>query len=1175
MRGVRGVARGVIVGLAAAVISTTSAVLIPRVAQAAFTTDIVGPAGSTAFGETVTVLANGNLVVIDSKASAGGYTNAGQISLYNGLTHALINTVTGSYVGDQVGSGQLIELPNSNFVVASPLWSSDRGAVTWINGTTGLSGIVSAANSAVGSQPQDEVGSSALVALANGNYVIGSSHWANSSTTSVGAATWAPSTGLRGPITPMNSLIGAVADDGVGYKIQPLSNGHYVVVSASKNGSAASAGAVTWANGTTGRTGVVSFSNSLVGTHALDYVGRDGITEVAGGNYVVASTTWDYTSGMTTILDAGAVTWAKADGTTTGDVTAANSLHGDSDQDRVGSPGVTALTSGNYVVASSGWDYLGADSTGAITWRTGSGASASQGSSITNTNSMIGNKQYDRVGSGGVRALANGNYVALSPGWGNGSASGAGAVTWGHGTGGTTGIVSQSNSLIGTQDSDGVGTNFIELTNGNYVVSSGGWANGSATSAGAVTWGSGTTGVKGIVSAANSMVGNAGDGVGSGLVALLAGSYVVASPAWDNGTNVDVGAVTWVEGSAASLSSVSASNSLVGSTAGDRVGDVTALPDGDYVVTASSWTNAAGLHVGAATQVSGSGPTAGVVSPANSVVGSSVGDFVGGGGVRAFPDSGYAILSPSWQNAAGVRVGAVTYAAPHGVHGTVSPANSVIGAKADDVKTVADAYIADGSVAVPRPLSNIVTLLGTALTAPAFSGTPPDVSAVTAPGVPSTPVAYSLPAATSAGPAPAVQCSPASGSPFPVDTTTVSCTAVNAGNLTASTSFHVTVTPGADYVPLTPARIADTREGFTTVDGLVAGTGPLTAGATLELPVAGRGGVTPDAIAVTLNVTVTGPAASGFVTVWPCGSPQPTASNLNYDVGTTIPNSVITKIGAGGKVCVFTSQQLQLVVDVNGSFPPQSTVVALNPARLLDTRASGSTVDGLQQATGSVTAGSTTTLQVAGRAGVPGDARAVVLNVTVTEPAAAGYATVYPCGTTPPTASNLNYAPGQTIPNLVVAKLGVGGNVCIYTQSATHLIADLGGYFPVNATYTALDPARVLDTREGFATVDGASAGAGLRPAGTVTMLHVHGRGGVPENATTVVLNVTVTGAEAAGYVTVYPCGIDPPLASNLNFVAAQNIPNAVLTQIGSNGDVCLFNSQPTHLVADVNGYIP
>ena len=79
-------------------------------------------------------------------------------------------------------------------------------------------------------------------------------------------------------------------------------------------------------------------------------------------------------------------------------------------------------------------------------------------------------------------------------------------------------------------------------------------------------------------------------------------------------------------------------------------------------------------------------------------------------------------------------------------------------------------------------------------------------------------------------------------------------------------------------------------------------------------------GVAVDASAVVLNVTVTEPVGAGFVTVFPCGSPRPLASNVNFVAGATVANSVVSGVGAGGRVCLFTSAQTQLVVDVNGFF---------------------------------------------------------------------------------------------------------------------------------------------------------------------------------------------------------------------------------------------------------------
>ena len=118
-------------------------------------------------------------------------------------------------------------------------------------------------------------------------------------------------------------------------------------------------------------------------------------------------------------------------------------------------------------------------------------------------------------------------------------------------------------------------------------------------------------------------------------------------------------------------------------------------------------------------------------------------------------------------------------------------------------------------------------------------------------------------------------------------------------------------------------------------------------------------------------------------------------------------------------------------------------------------------------------------------------------------------------------------------------------------------------------------PARILDTRPGYATADGQFAGLGLRPGGSVLELQVTNRAGVPAGASSVALNVTVTGPESSGYVTVYPCGQPPPLASSLNFVAGQTVPNTVVSKLSADGKACLYASAATHLVADAGGYFP
>ena len=133
---------------------------------------------------------------------------------------------------------------------------------------------------------------------------------------------------------------------------------------------------------------------------------------------------------------------------------------------------------------------------------------------------------------------------------------------------------------------------------------------------------------------------------------------------------------------------------------------------------------------------------------------------------------------------------------------------------------------------------------------------------------------------------------------------------------------------------------------------------------------------------------------------------------------------------------------------VSPGVAPGSSVVSLSPARLLDSRVGGSTVDGQFAGGGVRGAGSVTEVVVAGRGGVPGDASAVVVNVTVVEAAGGGFATVFPCGGAVPNASNLNYVAGQTVANAVVAKVGVGGKVCVFTFAAANVLVDVNGYIP-------------------------------------------------------------------------------------------------------------------------------
>ncbi|WP_157619876.1 choice-of-anchor L domain-containing protein [Saccharothrix sp. NRRL B-16348] len=244
------------------------------------------------------------------------------------------------------------------------------------------------------------------------------------------------------------------------------------------------------------------------------------------------------------------------------------------------------------------------------------------------------------------------------------------------------------------------------------------------------------------------------------------------------------------------------------------------------------------------------------------------------------------------------------------------------------------------------------------------------------------------------------------------------------------------------------------------------------------------------------------------------------------------------------------------------------STIAVAPVRILDTR----TGLGRGGAAAPVGGGQGITIVVAGTAGVPANATAVVLNVTATEATAGTFVTAWPAGEARPLASNLNVVAGQTTPNLVTVGLGAGGAVSLYNNAgATHLIADVQAYVvPQGATPTGmlvdLAPARLLDTRTGGGAVGGGQAVA----------LDVTEVGGVPETGVSaVVLNVTATEPTAASYVTAYPAGGTRPLASNLNTVPGDTVPNRVIVPVGEGGAVRLYNNAGSvHLVVDVGGYL-
>ncbi len=366
--------------------------------------------------------------------------------------------------------------------------------------------------------------------------------------------------------------------------------------------------------------------------------------------------------------------------------------------------------------------------------------------------------------------------------------------------------------------------------------------------------------------------------------------------------------------------------------------------------------------------------------------------------------------------------------------------------------------------------------------------------------------------------------------------------------------------PAPSLRSIVPERVLDTREGVGR-----AGTSKVEADEVVELRFGDLVG--PLTTAVVLNVTAVAPESPGHVTAWPCGGDRPVVSNLNFVAGETVPNLVVAKLGPGGTVCLSGTSRHHLVADLNGTFETDGGLLAqpISPERILDTRKA----IGVPTTT-KLAAGTTLELQVTGGT-VPDGAGAATVNVTVAGPDAAGHVTVYPCDQPRPTASNLNFVAGQTVPNLVTAKLSADGTLCFHSVATTHLVADVGAWYGVDRStgLIDLDPERFLDTRKAIGR-----AGTSKVPAGTFISVPIAGRGDVPVGAEAVVVNLTVTAPEGDGFVTAWPCDQSMSTVSNLNYVAGETNPNLATVKLAANGTLCLYTLATAHLVADVSGYL-
>ncbi|MGE5210042.1 MAG: hypothetical protein ACM3MM_02195 [Acidobacteriota bacterium] len=404
------------------------------------------------------------------------------------------------------------------------------------------------------------------------------------------------------------------------------------------------------------------------------------------------------------------------------------------------------------------------------------------------------------------------------------------------------------------------------------------------------------------------------------------------------------------------------------------------------------------------------------------------------------------------------------------------------------------------------------------------------------------------------------------------------------------------VTAGS-FHPTAPTRILDTRRGLGIWGPVRSGDGrhpspdPITRRdetANHELQVTGRYGVPASGVsAVLLNVTAVsaGAPGPGFMSVVPKparagdvfndqGSygAYPGTSNLNIDDGNPVPNLVLARVGAGGKIRIFNYLgPTDVIADIAGWFGTGGAhtdgagFAGVVPDRLLDSR------NGIGGPAKKFTAGEIRSVQVAGVAGIPRNAESVVVNITMTGADRIGYVTAFPDGQSVPDASNVNIVPGGVRANTAVVKVGTGGRIALrVAETSADVIVDvLGSYGPYGGRVTTITPERIADSRTGVGTV------AQPWGQGEVRNIAVAGRGSVPADAKAVIANLTATNTTSWGFLSAWPTGAAQPSSSNLNFLAGQTVPNLVMLKLGAGGQISIANGLGSaHVFVDVMGYV-
>jgi hypothetical protein len=387
---------------------------------------------------------------------------------------------------------------------------------------------------------------------------------------------------------------------------------------------------------------------------------------------------------------------------------------------------------------------------------------------------------------------------------------------------------------------------------------------------------------------------------------------------------------------------------------------------------------------------------------------------------------------------------------------------------------------------------------------------------------------------------------------------------LNSGGGSCAMGFNSQSPTGLTFVPVTPCRVADTRNAAGAFGGPF-----IAAQGTREFDIPNSNcGIPATAQAYSVNVTVVPHGVLGFLTSFPCGQPRPFTSTLNAADGRVKAAAAIVPAGTNGGLCFFATHDTDLVLDINGYFVPNTSTTALaffpvTPCRLVDTRQAAGSLVGP-----SLVANATRTFPIlSGPCNLPATAQAYSMNFTSVPNGPLNFLTTWPAGLTQPLVSTLNAGTGAVTANSAIVPAGANGDISVFVTNNSDLVIDVNGYFAPPAagglSLYALTPCRVLDTRNS----------PGRPPtAGTVDVSVMLSGCGAPASAQSFVLNATVVPPGPFNFLTLWPQGTPQPLVSTLNASDGVVTSNMAIVPT-TNGLISSFGSNPVHLVLDISGY--